>query len=1216
MQGRANGDIPVVAVCFPRDKSNNDEPPPIYETMTQIINKPPDFVHLHVHSQYSLLDGAIRIDPLLERTKELGMSSVAVTDHGSMFAAVEFYDKANKAGVNPIIGFEAYMAPRGLARKEGLEDGTGLAHLVLLAENNAGYTNLCKLASIAQLQGFYYKPRIDREVLAQHTEGVIALSACLAGEIPKLIMRGKVQEADELALHYQQIFGEQNFFLEVQENGLIEQVKVNETLFDMGQRLGIPMVATNDCHYMNHEDSKAHEVLLCVQTGTTMDDPKRFKFGTDQLHFKSPEEMGRAFGSTPDVLSNTVAIANRCHVDFDFNTYHFPQFDATSEHTTDELFTMEAREGFDKRMAVLVGRNPDLDTAVYEERLAYEVKTIIDMGFPGYFLIVADFIRYGKDNDIPVGPGRGSAAGSIVAYSMGITDLDPIEHGLIFERFLNPSRISMPDIDVDFCIRGREKVFNYVVGRYGGGDYVAQIITFGTLKPKAVIRDVGRALNIPLSEVDRIAKLVPETLGIKLDQALIDEPELKQLVESRADYTELIKVCRVLEGLTRHASTHAAGVVVSDKPLVEYLPLFKGRNGETITQLDMKRVEQIGLVKFDFLGLRNLTVIDDALKMIEKQGIERPDMIDMDFSDKPTFDLLSSGNTTGVFQLESSGMKDLLVRLKPEAFSDITALVALYRPGPLDSGMVDAYVDRKHGREPVEYLLPGLEGILKETYGVILYQEQVMKIAGVIANYTMAEADGLRKAMGKKIAAAMAEHRTLFMKGALENKHPEENAGALFDLMEKFGGYGFNKSHSAAYALVCYQTAWLKTHFPTEFMAALLTSEIGNADGIVKFIAECKNSHIAVLPPDVNESESVFSVFDGRIRFGLTAVKGVGDGPIEAIIQERDANGPFVSLFEFCERVDLRKANKRVLDALIKSGAFDFTGATRNQLMLAMEHALEHGSRVQKEKNDPQLSLFGDPSGGGSRINVPVLPDVPEWEERHRLTLEKEVLGFYISGHPLHQYEDVLNGYATLTGLNMENAVEGAPVRFGGMVTLVKVIRTKKGDQMAFITIEDLYSDIEVVVFPSTFADARHLLEADSIVMVEGVAQVKENNVTIAAERLVHIEDATGIWTGGIALHLDAGEIQMELIPRVDAVLKRYPGPSTVTIFLLLRRHSMTSIELPDYAGVTVSPQLVDDLKALVGPKQVRTVAIPPKVKERKKPAWMNKKKANGNGGK
>ncbi len=1186
--------------------------PQIYETMTQLIDETPDFVHLHVHSQYSLLDGAIRLDPLLERTKEYGMSSVAVTDHGSMFASVEFYDKAHKAGVNPIIGFEAYMAPRGLKRKEGAEDGTGLFHLVLLAENNAGYTNLCKLASIAQLQGFYYKPRIDREVLAQHSEGVIGLSACLAGEIPKLIMRGKLQEADDLACHYQKLFGEQNFFLEVQENGLREQYEVNDVLFDMGKRLGIPMVATNDCHYLNHEDHKAHEILLCVQTGTTVDDPKRFKFGTDQLHFKSPQEMARAFGSTPEVLSNTVDIANRCHVEFDFNTYHFPQFDATNELSTDDLFRKTARDGFDARMEVILKNTPDVDVEVYEERLKYEVETIITMGFPGYFLIVADFIQYGKDNGIPVGPGRGSAAGSIVAYAMNITDLDPIEHGLIFERFLNPSRISMPDIDVDFCIRGREKVFNYVVNRYGGGDYVAQIITFGTLKTKAVIRDVGRALNIPLSEVDRIAKLVPDTLGIKLDQALIDEPELKELVDSRADYTELINVCRVLEGLTRHASTHAAGVVVSDKPLVEYLPLFKGRNDETITQLDMKRVEQIGLVKFDFLGLRNLTVIDDCLGMIEKQGIERPDMIHIDFADKPTFDLLSSGNTTGVFQLESSGMKDLLVRLKPEAFSDITALVALYRPGPLDSGMVDSYVDRKHGREPVEYLLPGLDGILEETYGVILYQEQVMKIAGVIANYTMADADGLRKAMGKKIAAAMAEHRTLFMKGALENNHPEEKAGALFDLMEKFGGYGFNKSHSAAYALVCYQTAWLKTHFPVEFMAGLLTSEIGNAEGIVKFIAECKNNHIEVLPPDVNESEGVFSVFNGRIRFGLTAVKGVGEGPIEAILNEREAGGPFVSIFEFCERVDLRKVNKRVLEALIKSGAFDFTGATRNQLIVVMEDALDHGSRVQKEKNDPQLSLFGDASGGGARINVPVIPDVPDWDEKHRLTLEKEVLGFYISGHPLHQYEDVIKSYATLTGLNMENAVEGSAVRFGGMVTMVKVIRTKKGDQMAFITIEDLYSDIEVVVFPSTFADARHLLESDTIVMVEGVAQVKENNVTIAAERLVHMEEATGIWTGGIAIHLDAGEVQMDLIPRVDAVLKRYPGPSVVTVYLLLRGHSMTSIELPDYAGVTVSPLLLNDLKAQVGEKNVRTVARPPKVRERKKQPWKNKKKANG----
>ena len=769
----------------------------------------------------------------------------------------------------------------------------------------------------------------------------------------------------------------------------------------------------------------------------------------------------------------------------------------------------------------------------------------------------------------------------------------------------------MPDIDVDFCIRGREKVFNYVVNRYGGGEYVAQIITFGTLKSKAVIRDVGRALNIPLGEVDRIAKLVPESLGITLEKALEEEPEFKELVESRSDYTDLINVCKTLEGLTRHASTHAAGVVVSDKPLVEYLPLFKGRNDETITQLDMKRVEQIGLVKFDFLGLRNLTVIDDCLGMIEKQGIERPDMINIDFEDKATFDLLSSGNTTGVFQLESSGMKDLLVRLKPEAFSDITALVALYRPGPLDSGMVDSYVNRKHGREEVVYLFDELEDLLKETYGVILYQEQVMKIASVLASYTMADADGLRKAMGKKIAAAMQEHRELFMKGAKANGHDETKAAELFDLMEKFGGYGFNKSHSAAYALVCYQTAWLKTHYPVEFMAGLLTSEIGNAEGIVKFIAECKNNHIEVLSPDVNESEGAFSVTDGKVRFGLTAIKGVGEGPIGAILEEREANGPFVSFFEFCERVDLRRVNKRVLEALIKGGAFDFTGHNRNQLTMAMEEAAEHGSRVQKEKNDPQLSLFGDASGGAARINVPVMPDVDDWDEKHRLNQEKEVLGFFMSGHPLHRYEDVLKSYATLTGLNLENAVEGMPVRFGGMVTACKVIRTKKGDQMAFISVEDLYTELEIVVFPSTFANAREILVADATIMIEGTAQVKEGLVTIAAEKIVHMDNVVSTWTGGIALDLDAGEIQMEKIRHIDAVLKRHPGNSSVAVNLLLRGHSMTTIELPEYSGVTVSQLLIDDLNAMLGHGHVRTVSIPPRIKERKK-SWQKKK---GNGG-
>ncbi|MBT4365187.1 MAG: DNA polymerase III subunit alpha, partial [Desulfobacteraceae bacterium] len=706
-----------------------------------------DFIHLHVHTQYSLLDGAIRLDPLLERAKEFGMDSVAVTDHGTMFGSVEFYEKSLKAGIKPIIGCECYVAPRTINDKTSL-DRQGLSHLVLLAENQEGYKNLCRLASIGQLEGFYYRPRIDKEILRKYSKGLIGLTACLHGEIPTLLKQNNTKKADNVAEFYLDLFGENNFFLEIQNNNIDIQEKVNQGLIDMSSRLSIPLVATNDCHYLDKEDASAHELLLCIQTQTTINDPNRFKFSTDQLYFKSPENMKAAFGNVPESLRNTVDIAERCNIEFDFNTYHFPKYDANSELTADDIFDKKVREGFEKRMSYLTNINPDIDRQLYLDRLEYETRTIKEMGFPGYFLIVADFIQYAKDNKIPVGPGRGSAAGSIVAYSMGITDLDPIEHGLIFERFLNPARKSMPDIDVDFCINGREKVFNYVVERYGGGDYVAQIITFGKLKTKAVIRDVGRALDIPLREVDAICKLVPDVLNIGLDDAIKMEPKLKELEEEKPEITELMKISRVLEGLPRHASTHAAGVVIGDKKLVEYLPLFKGKNDEVVTQFDMKRVEQIGLVKFDFLGLRNLTVIDKALHLIEGQGKLPPDLLNLDMNDDATFKLLGQGDTIGVFQLESSGMKDLLVKLKPENFGDVTALVALYRPGPMGSGMVDDFVERKHGRKSVEYTVPELEDILNETYGVILYQEQVMKIAGSLAKYSMAEADDLRKAMG------------------------------------------------------------------------------------------------------------------------------------------------------------------------------------------------------------------------------------------------------------------------------------------------------------------------------------------------------------------------------------------------------------------------------------------------------------------------------------
>ncbi len=1147
-----------------------------------------DFVHLHVHTQYSLLDGAIRLDPLFKRVAEFGMDAVAITDHGTMFGTIEFYEMAKKAGIKPLIGCECYMAPRSLKHKTS-RDSKGLSHLVLLAENMEGYRNLCKLVTIAQLEGFYYKPRIDKDVLQQHSKGLIALSACLHGEIPLLINQGKTDLADDTACFYQELFGENNFFLEVQNNGIDVQEKVNLALREMSTRLSIPLVATNDCHYLDKEDVYAHEVLLCIQTGSTVNDPNRFKFSTDQLYFKSPEEMHASFSDYPGALENTVAIARRCDIEFDFNTFHFPQYDADSEQTTDEIFEEKVREGYEKRLRQIEAKNPGIDKNLYNERLEYEIGVIKGMGFPGYFLIVSDFIIYSKKNNIPVGPGRGSAAGSIVAYALGITDLDPIEHGLIFERFLNPARKSMPDIDVDFCINGREDVFKYVVDRYGGGEYVAQIITFGKLKTRAVIRDVGRALAIPLSEVDAIAKLVPDVLNIKLDDALKQEPKILELVESRSDVADLIKICRVLEGLPRHASTHAAGVVIGDKPLVEYLPLYKGKKGEVVTQFDMKRVEQIGLVKFDFLGLRNLTVIERALQLIKGQDRTPPDLINIDYNDPDTYKLLSSGDTTGVFQLESSGMKDLIQRLKPESFSDVTALVALYRPGPLDSGMVDDYVERKHGREPVTYLVPELEPILKETYGVILYQEQVMKIAGTLANYSMADADGLRKAMGKKIATMMAMHRDLFMKGARENNIPVDKAKNIFDLMEKFGGYGFNKSHSAAYAIIAFQTAYLKTHFPIEFMAALLTSEMGNSDSVVKFIAECRSHDIEVLPPDINESGTTFMVNGSRIRFGLVAVKNVGEVAIESIIEARK-EGRFSSLFDFFERVESRKVNKRVVESLITCGAFDSTGDNRSQMLAVLDDAIDFGQRTQKERNDPQMSLFDMGDDKQVTLNAPSMPEMDEWDEKQLLALEKEALGFYITGHPLQKYEDILEKFTNANTISIKEKNNGEAVRIGGTIKSTKIIRTKKGDLMAFAEIEDMGGSVETVIFPSVYAVVSDLLINDNPVLIQGKLQKEENSVKILADTIIPMDKAEETWTASIHIHLDSARVEKNMLIELREALQKYPGSCQTYLCLQIPDQSETLLALPDTMKLMAGVAMLRDVNRILGYKAVNTV--------------------------
>ncbi len=1146
----------------------------------------PDFVHLHVHTQYSLLDGAIRIDPLFERVVDFGMDAVAVTDHGTMFGALEFYNKATKAGIKPIIGCECYLAPRRLSDKTPL-DKTRTSHLILLSENQEGYRNLCKLATIAQLQGFYYKPRIDKDVLKQHSKGLIALSGCMRGEISRLLQEGRIDQADAAARFFLNVFGEGNFFLEVQENGIDIQEKTNQALLDMSQRLSIPLVATNDCHYLDKDDVRAHDVLLCIQTGKTVHETERLKFKTDQLYLKTKSEMHSAFKDYPGALAHSVEIARRCDLSFDFKTYHFPQFDTPLDKSVDQLFAETVRRGFNDRLQRKKIKSPEVDEAAYSNRVENEIAVVNSMGFAGYFLIVSDFIRYAKENNIPVGPGRGSAAGSLVAYSLGITDLDPIEHGLIFERFLNPARKSMPDIDVDFCINGREEVFKYVVDKYGGGDFVAQIITFGKLKTRAVIRDVGRALDIPLYEVDAIAKMVPDVLNISLDAALKQEPRLRELTEQKPEIADLINICQVLEGLPRHASTHAAGVVIADKPLVEYLPLYKGKKGEVVTQFDMQCVEKIGLIKFDLLGLRNLTVIANTLELITEQGKTPPDLLSLDLEDQDTFRLLASGDTTGVFQLESSGMKDLLMRLRPERFDDIIALVALYRPGPLDSGMVDDFVDRKQGKKAVEYIVPQLEPILEETYGVIVYQEQVMKIAGDLANYSMAEADDLRKAMGKKIPEIMAKHKERFMKGAIANGIPSDKAGRIFYFMEKFGGYGFNKSHSAAYALIAYQTAFLKAHFPVEFMASLLTSEMHSTDGIVKYIAECRNHDIQIIPPDINKSDKTFTVTGSKIRFGLVAVKNVGESAIEAIVDARK-QGTFSSLFDFCERLDLKRVNKRVIESLIKCGAFDVTGDYRSRMMASLEEALDYGQRVQKERADPQIGLF-DMQESQPSINPPQMSGIDEWGEKQLLAYEKEALGFYVTGHPLTRYDDLLVKFTNTNSAALKEKNDGDVVRIGGMVKNSKIIKTKKGDLMAFVALEDLHGSVEITVFSSIYTRVYDLLVDDNPILVQGKVQKEENSVKLLADTVIPIAKAEETWVASIHFNLDITRTNKTLLMELHNILKRHRGSCPGYIHLVNPEKTETIIALPDTIKLNAGVSLIRGVNGLFGYNVVET---------------------------
>ena len=1142
------------------------------------------FVHLHVHTEYSLLDGAIRIDRMLEKCRIMNMEAVAITDHGNMFGAVQFYAQAAKAGIRPIIGCETYLAPGDRRDRSPRADGSPNAfHLVLLVMNDEGYKNLSRLVTLGHLEGFYYHPRVDMELLREFNGGLIALTACLKGVVPYQINAGRIEKAREKALELASIFDNGRLYLEVQANKLPEQVKVNTALREISQDLSIPLVATNDCHYLNREDAEAHDVLLCIQTGKSVDDEKRLRFSSDEFYFKSCEEMKQSLGDFEDAINNTMEVARLCRYEMEFGKYKYPVFDVPEGRSLNDMLTHKAEVGLEKRLAQKIEEEGPLSEEVlreYRERLEFELNIIHKMGFAGYFLIVADFIEHARSRDIPVGPGRGSAAGSLVAYCQNITNIDPIKYGLLFERFLNPQRISMPDIDIDFCINGRDEVIRYVAEKYGRGN-VGQIITFGTMKARGVIRDVGRSLNIPLGEVDRIAKLVPEGPGVSLDTAIQEEPELQRLEKEDGPAKKLIKISRSLEGLARHASTHASGVVISDRPLVEYLPLFKGPRDEIMTQYTMDRIEQLGLIKFDFLGLKTLTVIKQALNLITETAGHKVDIDNIPLDDEATYELVSEGRTTGVFQLESSGMKELLRRLRPGVFEDMVALVALYRPGPLGSNMVDEFINGKQGKVKIKYFLDRLKPILKETYGVILYQEQVMKIAQMLANYSLAEADELRKAIGKKKPEVMEKHRIRFTEGATKNGVKKKTAEKLFFLIEKFGGYGFNKSHSAAYAMIAYQTAYLKAHFPVEFMAALLTLDMGNQDKTIKNIAECRGMGIEILPPDINESQADFSVVEGKIRFGLAAVKNVGIKAVESVIEERSKHGSFDDLVGFCKRIEGAKVNRRVLEGLIQCGAFDSTGAHRSRLFAALDDVL----KICGANHDPnQLNMFGNldlKNGGG--LGFFEFPDIPEWDEKEILRREKEALGFYITGHPLSRFIKEIERVATCSIQDLPAQTDKAQVKLAGVIENLKIKRTKRGDKMAIISLEDLTGSTEVILFPDLFNVTAPLLKNDEPLLINGSVEIGDSSAKVIAKEIVSLNTVRQRATKAIEIRLEQGAISKDNLEDLRDIAFRYPGECKIFFKVKSSDGKEIVISAHDRFNVLLCPELISEFEALAG---------------------------------
>src|SRR5882757_5089072 len=1166
----------------------------------------PRFVHLHLHTDYSLLDGACDLEEVVDEAARREMPAVAVTDHGNLFAAESFYQKAKTRGVKPIIGCEVYVAKgsrhdRGESSQREAENGRpdspaepgnrGTNHLVLLCENSEGYRNLIKLVSAGYLEGFYYKPRIDYDLLAKHSSGLIALSACLRGSVTENLVEERPDQAREAAYRLRDIFGKGNFFLEIQDQGLEIEKRVNPKIVSLSRETGIPLVATNDCHYLTHADARAQEVLLCIQTGKTMSDAHRMKFATDQFFFKTAQEMAQVFGEIPDALERTVAIAGRCNVKIDAMQNSFPEFQVPEGRTVDSHFEAVVREGFASRVPVLEARAKQgllrKTLAEYETRLTNEIRMIQQMRYAGYFLIVWDFMRYARSQGVPVGPGRGSAAGSLVSYALQITDVDPLQYDLLFERFLNPERVSMPDIDIDFCMRRRGEVIEYVTGKYGRAN-VAQIITFGTMAAKASIKDVGRAMDLPYGEVDRIAKLVPNQINISLEEAMAQSAQLRTAIEGDERFKDLLEVAKRLEGLARHASTHAAGVVISPEPLTNIVPLYKSSRDEITTQYDMKGLEHIGLLKMDFLGLTTLTVLDDAVRMAEQNRGVHVDLGTLPLDDEPTYKLFARGETTAIFQFESHGMRDILRRYQPTRLEDLTALNALYRPGPIQGGMIDDFINRKHGKTKVAYELPELKEILEETYGVILYQEQVMQIANRLAGFSLGEADILRRAMGKKNREEMAAQREKFLAGCALRKVPAKKAEKIFDLMAEFAGYGFNKSHSCAYALLAYQTAYLKTHYPVEFMAALLTSETGNTEKVVKYINEARGMGITVLPPDVNSSSLDFTPVGESIRFGLQAIKNVGENTVKGILEAREQLGRFTSIYQFCDSVDTRLLNLRVVESLIKSGAMDTLGARRSQIFAVIDRAMDRAQRQQRERTSGQHGLFGGASAAAPPPDDP-LPDLEEWPEHEMLASEFATVGFYISGHPLSKYAAKLADLGAIDLAAVEGRRNGEEITVGGIVVAMRGMRSRKGDRWGVLTLQDMTGVLEVLAFPESFGRLEAVFKSNAPLVLKGRVNVEDAGTRLSVMDARRLEDIGQRPPNLMRVRLDMAAVDANIIDELKKLFAGKPGSCCIAFDLISSEGAIATLQADQ--RVRPDQDLVQAVRKLCGEDAVELVA-------------------------